>query len=1141
MSGISESDKDRLNRLPLDEVMRNNGYESMDENKSRRYKLYRCPFHGDKDPSFRVDLSPGHGKTYCGTYCYACKGRNGDASYGAIQLQQRLLEKDGLPHEFLDACRKLARDFHIVLEGNDYNSYWRRQCRRTHVDAQDEIRFNIADRPFTDDELRSLGCKVDVYASRDWETDGEHLRTMTDKDGNILKRYSFDKSYYRSRPSSASWDSTVLTRMFNLYPLRQDWESGDAENPAHAYISRKEKVAGGEEEKSYRIFATSSYPIFVFRYEDENGWWARKYEPYCKPEILSGGRQGRNMKFTWWYEGNRKRSDMHSLIYGDNDVMRAFREFDGRMNVEQTDDTRAPLADKTFMDTVNDGEVEAKRKVFSRIIICSGPRDGLSTYFHSDAHVVWPHSESTGITRQVMERLFAICDQLYVMYDIDETGERAANELGLMYYNLRLIDLPEDLSDFTDRRTGKPCKDAEQYFNNYDVSRYGGRIANINEHFECMLVGARSVKFWDVEYGTKREKGSGRKVVDKFTINYSNLTRFLQAGGVYNYQDESGASHYVKVDRNKVEVIPDKDFMTTVKLMMKDYLFSQKEINNVSLSNAISTQKKIDASSLKEIRTKRLDFKTWKKDEDWFFFPNCAVKVTPEGIIQRSYDELEGHVNVRAILDGPDFSVDAPLFTITERAEYAKRKQRYTEQMMDKLLSQEEKTEIRREFAAYEKLWRWNLEFSRDIEDMPVPVRFVWDTCRIHWEKEAMGYQLTEEEMQRQKMHFVNKAAALGYLLSRYRTDSMQQMTTFTDYKVRDESKSSGGTGKTTFRRFIESVRKVRFIPGDGFCTAPDKMPTNFQEFEDTVDQVVMIDDLRGDIRGEEFKNLTSNMVVRTLYQNKYTVPADRVPKIFCTMNRSLDMDNPSVYRRCFSAYTSDYYHPADYSGNRQECTPRTKFGKDIVGDASWEEYNCMRNLMLQFCRFYLSVQEVILPPMEKDGINRYLYSALKDEVFIEWANGFFAEDRHFNRPVSLGEMTLSYLEARADCKPTKKLVDDWQKKVRRMIRTYCDNYGIVANPDIVFAPKRKPKEWDEWSELQKHEYRSRPSSDRKLGLTRTKMWVTRFVGEYPTEGGERSLELDTGYYFFRSMRDVPAEVWDLLPAEDTDPDIDRF
>lgn len=1131
---ISESVKDILNRLPLDEVMENNGYHFYGESrgKDKRYKMYACPFHGDNDPSFRVDIAPSKGKQYCGTYCFACKGASGDATYGAIQLQQALLKQAGEPHEFLDACKRLARDFHIVLDNQDYNCYWRRSNAGQYVEPQKEIVLNIADRPFTDEELRALGCKVDILTRYDWDSDMD--LAMKDEDGKYVRRYSFSPSYYR-KGNPEPWDSNILKRMFNLYPLCQDWETSDENNPNYAYISRAEKVQGSDEMRSYKIRATRSYPIFAFKYEDEEGWMVRKYEPYCKPEISSSGRAGRNLKFTWWYEGDRKRSDMHTRIYGDNDVMRALKEFSGSSDVVQTDNTRAPLTDKSYFLTVGDQDVENKRKVFDKIIICSGPRDALSTYFHSDAHVVWPHSETTMIPEHIMRKLFAISDKLYVMYDLDETGEKAMNELGMMYYDLKLIDLPEDLSSMTDRRTGKPCKDAEQYFNNYDVSRYGRRITNVNEHFACMLADAKCMKFWDVEYGTKRDKENSRRVVDKFTMNYSNLTRFLQGNGIYNYVDESGAAHYVKVDKNMVEVIPDKDFMTLVKLLMKDYLFSMKEINNVALSNAISTQKKIDASSLKEIKTKKLMFKTWGKDFDWFFFPNCAVKVTADGIARHDYDELEGHVNRRAILEGPDYRLTEPLFTICENPEYLKRKERFEKEMADKCLTPEQKVEIRRDFNNYRKLWQWKLEFTRPIQEMPYPLQFVWDTCRIHWEKEEMGFMLTEEEQQREKMHFVNKAASIGYLLSRYRTDSMQQMTTFTDYKVKDESKSSGGTGKTTFRRFIESVRKVRFISGDGFCTAPDKMPTNFQEFEDTVDQVVMIDDLPGDIRGEEFKNLTTNMVVRTLYQNKYTIPADRVPKIFCTMNRTLDMDNPSVYRRCFSSYTSDYYHPADYSGKRSERTPTIKFGKDIIADATHEEYNCIRNLMLQCCQFYLRTQQVILPPMEQDGINRYLYSTLKDEVFVEWANDFFSDERHFGKPVALGEMVLSYLEMRSDTKVTEKLVEDTKKKFKKSLRTYCDNYGIIANPDVVFAPKRKPSDWDKWNEFQKSEYRSRPSSDRKDGLTRTPMWTTVFAGERPLYDRPRELRTNRGYYFFRTMQEVPTDVWDLMPADEVD------
>ena len=145
---ISESVKDILNRLPLDEVMENNGYHFYGESrgKDKRYKMYVCPFHGDNDPSFRVDIAPSKGKQYCGTYCFACKGASGDATYGAIQLQQALLKQAGEPHEFLDACKRLARDFHIVLDNQDYNCYWRRSNAGQYVEPQKEIVLNIADR-----------------------------------------------------------------------------------------------------------------------------------------------------------------------------------------------------------------------------------------------------------------------------------------------------------------------------------------------------------------------------------------------------------------------------------------------------------------------------------------------------------------------------------------------------------------------------------------------------------------------------------------------------------------------------------------------------------------------------------------------------------------------------------------------------------------------------------------------------------------------------------------------------------------------------------------------------------------------------------------------------------------------------------
>lgn len=1140
LKNLSKEDEHKLQSLPLDAVMENHGHFHVKE--TRKFKWYSCPFHNETDASFRVDLHPGPGADYAGTYCYGgCRKQNAPSSTnGALFLEMRLLELEGKPHSMMDAAKKLAADFNVELEGQNYNSFWRRQNRNEEVPLKDEIEFNIADRPFTDDELKALGCHMRPILRKEKEDGQQVCYTERDENGNLLKRCSFDPKFYTSPSSPSEWDSRILTRMFNLYPLCQDWESGDSENPSHAYISRKERVGGTDGEfRSYKIYARRSYPIFAFIYKDGRGWWARRYEPYFKEDRTANGRKSPNYKFTWWYEGDRQRKGMDSYIYGDNDVMRALESHGSNSDVVQTDNTRAWLREKTYSVVMGENEMEAKRKVFDKIIICSGPRDALATYFHSDAHVVWPHSENASIPHSTMKKLFDLCDKLYVMYDADRTGTARMNELGFENVDLRLIYLPDDLGKYTDARTGRPSKDAEQFFNNYPC---GDGYRSINARFASMVTTAPSMKFW-MEHGGKRTTKKGDKEwIDKFDINITNLKCFLNAKGVFTYADETGTSRFVRVIDNKVDIIKDDEMMTLAENLMLGFITEHDEHYNESLSNAISTQKKVSVKSLKTLKQIRLNFESWGSGHDWFFFPNCAVKVTAESIVECDYGEMDCHVNSRAILtggpersrkedsvEGLPFRIHEPYFRIYERPEYRAAKQRYEEQMKNDNIPFKEKELIEKEFISFQKLWRWKLEFTRPIDEMPPVVQFVYDTCRIHWDKELrQGMILTDAERQQQDMHFVNKAASIGYLLSRYRTATMQMMTVFTDHRVPNSDKSNGGTGKSTFGDLLETVRKVCRVSGGSYEKKGEKVAANFQEFTDTEHQLVFIDDLERDIKGEEFKNLTTDMTVKTLYQNKYTIPRERVPKFFITTNQELDVDNPSVFRRCYSSYTSDYYHPSDFEGRQREYKPSMKFGKDFILQASDEEYNAIRNLMLQFCQFYLGHQEVILPPLTKEDNNRHLSNTIKEKAFILWANDFFSKDWHFGRPVAIRDMSLMYLDYRGDCRPSRKLIEDTQAKLREWVEKYCRAYNFVYNPDVVYNDKRKPKDWETRTQKQKQQFRSQYGKDRINRITRVKAWVPAMEGEYPSEGRERVLETTGCYYFFKSVAHVPLDVWNL-------------
>lgn len=1120
---LSDKIIDELNALPLEEVMRNNGYLP-GVRIGDKYLKYCCPFHAENDPSFRVDLRPSGGRPYAGFHCYVCGESNGNSGVGAIMLQKLLLKQAGQPCEFMDTVKRLARDFNLEIEGEYYNGFFHRS-RIT--DPIDEIRLNKKTCSFSPQELRALGCQVEQVMESVWlDENTQERRAVLDAYGKPIYKYSWGPDFYRKSCQGNNFDSRVLNERFNLYPLS-------------SYISVKKEEGKGDKKRlcSRVVEATDAYPMFAFIYKDASGWWAKKYEPFFKKTLKPDGTQTQDAKFTYWYEGNKKRSDLQNFIYGDADVMRALKNFSEDADVEQTDDTRAELVEISYKKKIDkDNTVKATRKVFSKLIICSGPRDAINTYFHSDVHVCWPHSEKTDISLPTMKRLLSIAETVYVMYDIDAVGIDAMNKLAMKYIDLRVIYLPEYLKNYTDRRTGRLCKDAEEYFNYYrpkdENSSFEG---SVNEHFRSLMKNAKTMKFWNEEY-TFRKDADGEKFRKcKYTLKFSSLAQFLCANGFYKYIDEAKDTRFVYVKDNIVEVLRDDDIMTRVKELMKDYLFRNDHYNNDEISDAISGQTKVSKDTLLEIKPIQLNFKSWGKDYEYFFFKNCAVKVTKDGILPQRYADIHCHVNRDAILPW-DFTLNnRELFEIKLNPEYVIRKNQYETQIADKRLDADTKEKLSIEFNSYERLWKYKLSLSKSISELPAPMQFVYDTGRIYWKKEESGLELSIEEKQRQDMQFINKAAGIGYGLSRYRTNSRQLMTCFVDYKVMDERKSCGGTGKSIYKELLMMVRSLNFIPGGDFRTKPGEMSLNFCRFQDTIDSNVFIDDLRKDIRGDEFKNITGNMKTRSLYQNEILLPESRTPKLFITMNGYFDLSDPAIYRRSYLLPVSDYYHPTNYTGTIKERTPETKFGKDLTKEATEEERQVIMNMLLKFCQFYLRVQEVIRPPVEKDGIQRYLYSAIREEFFIEWANGYFSTTWHFERPIYYKEMIIDYLEKRGD-DVTEELINKTRGDFKKYLKLYCDSSQISINPQVVYEPRRATSAME--SIVEGMPEKGQLVVDSKEGYVREKAWTTVFAGKKPKVPRERTITWQRCYYFYK-FGSEPRERKEVLLCTERDLDFE--
>lgn len=1079
---ISEQIVNQLNELPLTDVMRNNGYAI--DHQTARCVFYRCPFHHETDGSFSVEKYPNKGNDYAGSHCYGCKEGN---AFGAITLQTKLLERAGEEFDFPAVVKRLAKDFNLIIDGDYMNGFFHRMKR---VGGQPEISFKEKSGAFTNAELRAIGCQSVPLFRRDRKEDGEQVETaIRDEQGEALYKYSFGADLYTAAGRAGNFDSRVLAEQFNLTSL-------------DSYTTPQRTGKDGKAE-SFHVLATDSYPVFLFRYQDEQGWWARKYEPYFRETLDKDGRKNPNHKFTWWYEGDRRRDDLRNHLYGNADVMRAIQTGE----VVSSD----PKGHPTKEVRVKIGEKKKDVQKFERIIICSGPRDAINTYFHSNAHVVFPHSENAPISTAMINKLFQIALNVYVMYDIDKTGLKNMNELALKHVDLKVIYLPEDLITQQNTRTRKACKDAEEFFNFYPaVMRKNERLSKIsvNHYFNDMVITSKRMRFWDEQIKDKKDKDDFEFTVSKFTINFDSMAQFLSANGFFKYLDESRTTKFVHVRNNIVDVVDESQALSVAKEIMKDFLTYNSNYYSEELSNAISTQKRVGRDTMSNIKEIKLNFVSWGKDFDYFFFRNCAVRVTKDGIDPVDYVNLPFHVNRASILDHDFRPEHAPLFEVVENPEYRIELQHHEQRMADKSITEDELNKENAHFIAYKRLYRFKVRFPQAMDTMPPCVQYLYDTCRLYWKKEAIGLPLTAEERQRQDMHFVSKLGAIGYVLSRYRTGMMQQMAVFTDYSVVDEGKSCGGTGKSLIYDFLSLVRNVHLILGRSL-KKKENMAKNFQEFRDTVHSLCFIDDLRADIAGDEFYNVTENITVKTLYNNEMTIPKERTPKIFVTTNKmSFDLSEDSTARRIFLGMMSGYYHPANYSGTIPLLTPGIKFGKDIIKDATEDEKNQSIYMMLQCCQFYLGLQESLIPPMEKDGLMRIMFSSIKDAVFIEWANEFFMNKWHFLRPIALKEMVASFLEHKGEEVTTISVKKNTGDVIDKM-KLYCENLQYTINPSIVFRAEKNPT------------------------YPRYYAWVTPYVNDRPTK--EPRFKEHTRCFFFYRMGEEPKTLKEILQCPDTD------
>ena len=249
--------------------------------------------------------------------------------------------------------------------------------------------------------------------------------------------------------------------------------------------------------------STKQYPIFIF----DHGEWKKIYQP------LNPEKQYRFM----YSPPNKKPKD---FVNGLEQLNRAYEKY----RSQQLNEVEVDEKDK---------EKSKEIKKLGEAILCSGERDALNVagygYFP-----VWLNSETANLNPKDYKAITRCVETFYNLPDIDETGKRAAIELGMQYLDIHHIWLPDSLRDFKDNR-GKNRKDFLDYIQLYPKPYDFKKLINV----------AKPLRFWRVDVS----KGGY-----KYNMVTANTRFFLQSNGFYQIENknEKTGQMFIKIDGNVV-------------------------------------------------------------------------------------------------------------------------------------------------------------------------------------------------------------------------------------------------------------------------------------------------------------------------------------------------------------------------------------------------------------------------------------------------------------------------------------------------------------------------------------------------------------------------------------------------------------
>ncbi len=534
-------------------------------------------------------------------------------------------------------------------------------------------------------------------------------------------------------------------------------------------------------------------------------------------------------------------------------------------------------------------------------------------------------------------------------------------------------------------------------------------------------------QFWEVT-----EDDYGKK---KYHFKYVKAMRFLSKRGFGRYsKNQDGVFEFIQVENNIV-----KNVNTTV---ITDHIcdFVEYGLENDELLEMFHKGGKAYlGDNLNKIYIKNLNVHRSGNGIQYIYFNKLFWRITAEGVVEKPFSELDGHVWKDNIIPR-----DVTYKTPPVRVKW----ERITKDEHNEEIVVTEKNGVSLKEGKYMVEFPEGLEAAMKSDFM----KYLWVTSDYYWRETHSGagakptntvpkQKLDKNQEHDNMLHFLSKITAVGYMANTCFDPANAKLVNGMDGKESEVGQSNGGTGKTVLGNFMAELIKTKMIDGK------DEELMKSQFMLDGVDEktrLICFDDVPPHFKvARLFSMVTGNVRINPKGVRPYDIPKDLTPKMYITTNHSLISDGWSTDRRVFRIGFSDYFN--------REWEPIHEFKHRLIDDWGQEQWDLFYS-DIAFCLQTYFQYGLIVPPLEKFE-QRQLRQKIGEKA-LEFFENYFDEESfdpgtnvpHLGHEVEREKMNEAYFKVFPE---SKKYVDT--RILKTKLIDWCQYKKYIFNP-------KKPK-----------------------------------------------------------------------------------